>query len=203
VVVQYGRKTHSLNLEVAVMASLSSVSKLSTIVGMTVVVFLVDWLYVLYITSHGFDLRTESFKIAGLSISVPLQWLPVIGIVIVAFVAWYDVSARIFPRRGFNIDPMGGLRLLRAVAVSLALFICALYLPYLIGSNWFWARLSDLSKSFSLIQSFSLALLSTDESAMSLDPLWQYSLSQVLAAAVMVFSAWFFARLTRHPRPQR
>lgn len=185
------------------MAFLSSTAKLSTITGMTIVVFLVDWLYVLYITSHGFDLRTESLKLAGSSVSVPLQWLPVVGIVIVAFVTWYDVSARIFPRRGFNIDPIGGLRLLRAVAVSLALFICALYVPYLIGSNWFWARLSDLSRSFSSIQSFSLALLSTDESAMSLDPLWQYSISQVLAAAVMIFSAWFFARLARRPRLQR
>lgn len=185
------------------MASISSLAKLSSIAGMTVVVFLLDWFYMIYITSHGFDLKAESFTIVGLSISVPLQWLPVVGIVIVAFVAWYEVSARIFPRRGLDIDPLGGVRLLRAVAVSLALFICVLYVPYLIGSNWFWARLSELSKSFTQIESFSLALLNTDESAMSLSPVWQYSLSQVLAAAVMVLSAWVFGRIARRPRKQR
>jgi len=185
------------------MASMSSFAKFSSIASMTVVVFLLDWFYVLYITAHGFDLKAQSYNVAGLSISVPLQWLPVVGIVIVAFVAWYDVSARIFPRRGVDVDPLGKLRLLRAVAVSLALFVSVLYVPYLIGSNWFWARLSGLSKSFSQITSFSQSFLNTDESVMSLNPLWQYSLSQVLAAVVIVLSTWMFARVSRRPRKQR
>jgi hypothetical protein len=185
------------------MASMSSLAKFSWIAGMTMVVFLLDWFYVLYITAHGFDLKTQSYNVAGLSILMPLQWLPVVGIVIVAFVAWYDASGRIFPRRGVDVDPLGKLRLLRAVAVSLALFVCVLYVPYLIGSNWFWARLSELSKSFSQVAGFGQSFLNTDESVMSLNPLWQYSLSQVLAAAVVVMSTWMFARVARRPRKQR
>jgi hypothetical protein len=187
-------------VEAAEMASFSSLAKLSSVAGMTVVVFLLDWFYMIYITSHGFDVKAESFTIAGSSVSVPLQWLPVVGIIMVAFAAWYEVSARIFPRRGLDVDPLGGIRLLRAVAVSLALFIFVLYVPYLIGSNWFWARLSELSKSFSQIRIFSQSVLNIDESAMSLSPLWQYSVSQVLAAAAMVLSAWAFARIARRPR---
>jgi ABC-type amino acid transport system permease subunit len=78
-----------------------------------------------------------------------------------------------------------------------------LYVPYLIGSNWFWARLSELSKSFSQVAGFGQSFLNTDESVMSLNPLWQYSLSQVLAAAVVIMSTWMFARVARRPRKQR
>jgi hypothetical protein len=185
------------------MAPSSSFTKWSSIIGIAVVIFLLDWFYMLYITSHGFDLKAENFSVAGSSFPVQLQWLPVVGVVIVAFVALYEVSARIFPRRGIEIDPLGGLRLLRAVAFSLALFVCVLYVPYLIGSNWFWARLSELSRSVSQVQSFGLSLLSTDESVMALSPLWQYSLSQTLAPAAMVLSAWAFGRGGRRPRKQR
>ena len=185
------------------MASMSSLAKFSSIAAMAIVVLLLDWFYVLYITAHGFILKMQSYDIAGLSVSVPLQWLPVVGIVLVAFTAWHDVSQRIFPRRGVDVDPLGKLRLLRAVTVSVALFVCVLYIPYLIGSNWFWARLSELSNSYSQVTSISQSFLNIDESVMSLNPLWQYSLSQILAAAVIVLSAWLFARLARRPRRQR
>jgi hypothetical protein len=178
--------------------------KLSSILGVTVVIVLLDWFYLSYITAHGFDLKTQQFALGGFSFSMPLQWLPVIGIVLVSLVTWYEVFARVFPRRGATeFDPLANLRLIRVIALSLALFICVLYIPYLIGSNWFWARLSDASRSFTQLVGFGLSLLKTDESAMGLNPLWQYSLSQVLATGALVFAAWAFGRVARRPRKPR
>ena len=175
--------------------------KLSSILGVTVVIFLLDWFYVSYITAHGFDLKTQQLAVAGLSFSIPLQWLPIIGIVFVSLVTWYEVFARIFPRRGaIEFDPLANLRLVRVIVLSLALFICVLYIPYLIGSNWFWARLSDASKSLTQLRSLGVSILNTDESAMSLNPLWQYSVTQVLATGALVFGAWAFGRVARRPR---
>jgi hypothetical protein len=178
--------------------------KLSTIVGVTVILFLLDWFYVTYVTAHGFEIKTQQFALGGMQLSIPLQWLPVIGIILVSLVGWYEVSYRIFPKRGvLETDPLADLRLLRVIIFSVALFIFILYIPSLIGSNWFWARLSDTGKSISQVRAFGLSLLSTDESAMSLNPLWQYSLTQVLAAAALVFLTWAFARRPKRPRKVR
>lgn len=178
--------------------------KLAVIIGVTVVFFLLDWLYLIYITAHGFEIKTQEFAFGGFRLSIPLQWLPIIGIVFVSLVGWYEVSYRIFPRRGvLGVDPVGNLRLLRVIMFSLAFFIFILYIPSLIGSNWFWARMSDAGKSIPQVRSFGLSLLSTDESAMGLNPLWQYSLTQVLAAAALVFSTWALARRPKRARKLR
>jgi hypothetical protein len=178
--------------------------KLSSILGVTVATFLLDWFYLSYITAHGFDLKIQQFVVAGFGFSMPLQWLPIIGVMFVSLVTWYEVFARIFPRRGATeFDPLANLRLIRVIVLSLGLFLCVLYIPYLIGSNWFWARLSDASKSVTQLGGFGLSLLNTDESAMGLNPLWQYSLTQVLATGALVFGAWAFGRVPRRPRKPR
>jgi hypothetical protein len=175
--------------------------KLATILGVTVVLFLLDWFYLTYIIAHGFNIKTQDIALGGFKLSIPLQWLPVIGIVFVAFVGWYEVSYRIFPRRGgLELDPLANLRLLRVIVFSVALFVFVLFIPSLIGSNWFWARLGDAAKSVSQVKDFGRSLFKTDESAMGLNPLWQYSVTQVVAAAALVFSTWVFARRPKRPR---
>jgi hypothetical protein len=181
-----------------------TLKKLAAIVGVTVVLLLLDWFYIIYVTAHGFELKTQELALGGFKLSIPLQWLPVIGIVLVSLVGWYEVSYRIFPRRGvLELDPLANLRLLRVVIFSVALFVFILYIPSLIGSNWFWARLSDAGRSISQVNGFGLSLLSTDESAMGLNPLLQYSVTQVLAGAALVFSTWAFARRQKRPRKLR
>jgi len=181
-----------------------TLKKLAAIVGVTAVLFLLDWFYVIYVTAHGFEVKAQEFALGGFKLSIPLQWLPVIGIVLVSLVGWYEVSYRLFPRRGvLELDPLANLRLLRVVIFSVALFVFILYIPSLIGSNWFWARLSDAGRSISQVKGFGLSLLSTDESAMGLNPLLQYSVTQVFAGAALVFSTWAFARRQKRPRKLR
>ena len=179
------------------MATVSSSGRVCSIIGMTAVVFLVDWFYMTYIIAHGFESRIEAFNVSSLHVALPIQWFPVVGMALPALVASVEISTHIFPKRGFNVDPIGGVRFLRAIVVSLALFVCVLYLPYLIGSNWFWTRLSELSRSFSQIQGFSQSLLITDESAMTLDVLYQYAASQLAAAFALVACTFAFTRVTR------
>jgi hypothetical protein len=93
--------------------------------------------------------------------------------------------------------------LLRAVVFSLAVFVLVLYVPYLIGSNWFWARISETGRSITQVHDFGLSLLNTVQSMMLMNQLWQYSLSQILAAAAMIFGAWAFARSARRQKKSR
>ena len=182
------------------MPSNPTLTKISAILGVTVAVFLLDWFYVVYVTSYGFETKTQEFILGTLNFSIPLQWLPVAGVVLVSLVAWYEVTSTIFPRRaGPGLDSLSNVRLMRVVAISLAAFVCVLYIPYIVGSGWFWARMSSAS-SISQIRDFAVSLLNTDKSMMSLDPLWQYSISQFAALMAMVFSAWVFGRDVRRSR---
>jgi hypothetical protein len=185
------------------MAARSTGVKLTTIFGITILVLLLDWLYVIYITTHGLEVRTQPLMLDGVDYALPLEWLPVIGIAVVSLVAWYEVWGRIFPRRGVEFDHLSNLRLVRVIVISVALFVCVLYIPMLLGSNWFWAGLSDMSKSVSQVRDLALSLLGTDQAVGDIYPLYQYSISQVLATAALVLSAWSFGRVTRRPRKTR
>jgi len=170
----------------------------------TLVVILLDLFFAFYIVSTGFEVRTYEFMLGGLGMALELQWLPVAGVALAAFVSWFDLSYRIFPRRrGLELDPLARLRLIRVIVFSVMVFACALYMPYLLGSNWFWARLGGLSKSVSQIHDFALALLGFEEPFMALKSLWQYATSQVVAVLLMVLSIWALGRPPRRPMRAR
>ena len=175
-------------------------TRLSAVIATTAVIFLLDWFYLAYITSKGFQLKTHEFMLGTLKLSIPLQWLPVAGVVLVSFVAWYEVSFTIFPRRAApEQDTISNVRLMRVILLSLAAFVCVLYVPYIIGSDWFWARMSSAS-NISQIRDFGLSVLNTDKALMGLDQIWQYSISESAALIVMVFSAWLFGRTPKRVR---
>jgi lysylphosphatidylglycerol synthetase-like protein (DUF2156 family) len=179
-------------------------AKSISVVGISVVIAALDWFYMFYITSYNFEVKTQNFEFGGLTFAVPIQWLPVLGVFLVTLVAWYEVSARIFPRRaGPETDPVAGARLMRAFAFSVMAFVCVLYVPYLLGSVWFWAKLSKLGRSIPQVLGMGRSLLKTQEPLMTLNPLWQYSISQILATAAMVIVAWAFSRTARRPRKPR
>jgi hypothetical protein len=186
------------------MVSNATLYKLSAVFGVTALIVVLDWFYLLYITSYGLEQKVQQVTLGGFMFSLPLLWVPVAGIVLVSLVAWYEISTQLFPRRpSIEADSLAKLRLLRAIAFSVALFAIVLYVPYLVGSNWFWTRLSGAGKSFTQIRDFGFSLLGTAESLMAFSTLWQYSLSQNLATAVMVVAAWAFGRAARRPRKQR
>jgi formate/nitrite transporter FocA (FNT family) len=175
--------------------------KVSSILGVTAVLFLLDWFYMNYLTSHGLDIVTQ--PIGVLNMSLPLQWLPVLGVVLLSLVTWYEAYYAIFPRRGLEANPLGQLRLVRAIVFSVALFVWVLFIPELVGSNWFWSRLGDAAKSIAAVRGFGVSLLGSVESLMGLSLLWQYSFSQVMASAAMVFGALVLARSVRRTRKTR
>lgn len=177
--------------------------KWATILGVTIVISLLDVLFTLYMTSYGLEAKAQEIVLGGFQLAVQLQLLPVLGIVLLSFVAWYETYYRIFPRRGFETDPLGRIRLLRAIVTSLALFACVMFIPYLVGSNWFWAGLGESGRSISQIHDFGISLLSNVEPMMLLNQVWQYSLSQVLAPAVMILGVWFFGRSARQLKKTR
>lgn len=178
--------------------------KLSSVFGVSLVIFVLDWFFMAYVTTHGFVVKTQNFTLGGFNLQVPLQWLPVIGVVLVSLVAWYEVSAQIFPRRaGPETDPLANARIIRVIMFSVTAFVIVLYIPYVLGSNWFWTGISGMGRGISQFRDIGLSLLHSQERIMTLDPLWQYSLAQVLATAAMVSVAWLFARTARrHRRPR-
>jgi hypothetical protein len=177
-------------------------SKRSSVLGVTLIVILLDLLFVSYMTSHGLNPMTNALKIGG--VSIQLQWLPVLGVFIVSLVAWDEAFTRIFPRWvGPEVDPSARMRLIRVITLSLAVFVCVLYVPFLLGSNWFWDGASALSRSITQFRGFANWLLTVEAPLLSLDPLLQYSVTQILACGAMVCFTWVFARPTRRLRKPR
>ncbi len=182
----------------------SNLKKTTSVVGVSLLLFLLDWFFMVYSTAHGFEVKTQSLTLGGLNLQLPLQWLSVIGVLLVSLVAWYEVSAQIFPRRaGPEVDPLGNARIMRVIVFSLTAFVCILYIPYVLGSNWFWTEMSGAGRSVTQLRDFDLSLLHTQEPAMTLYPLWQYSITQILATSAMVTVAWLFSRTARRPRKLR
>ena len=180
------------------MAARSRTLQVSSILGVSVVIFLLDWFYLIYAESHGLGpIQTPS--VSGMSFPIPIQWLPVIGVVVLSLVTWYEAYYRVFPRRG-SIDPMGRIRLTRALVFSIALFILVLYVPSLLGSNWFWSNVSAVGKSISQMHNFGNFMLNSFGSLIGLEMIWTYAIGQVLASAVLVLGAYAFARATRRIR---
>ena len=177
-------------------------SRVSAIAGVTLIVILLDLLLVLYVVSHGFSPMAKGIMIGG--INVQLQWLPLLGILIVSIAALQDAFTRLFPRWLVpEADPMARLRLMRVVAVCLAAFVCFLYVPYLLGSNWFWLQLSHASHVIGQLQGFGSWLEKVEMPILALDPVWQYSITQILASAALVLFAWALARPAKRPRRLR
>jgi hypothetical protein len=186
------------------MASSIYRAKSPVVLGISLVIAALDWFYMFYITSYNFEAKIQSLEIGGFRLSLPILWLPVIGIFLVTLVAWFEVSAKIFPRRaGPETDPLAGARLMRAIALSVMAFVLVLYVPYVVGSVWFWAKLSKVGLSLPQVLGLGRSLLNAQESIMTLDPLWHYSISQILATAAMVVVAWACARIARRPRKLR
>ena len=174
-------------------------SKVSSVLLWTAIVVLLDLLLVFYVLSHGFEPTTHALIIGGFRFQ--LQWLPLLGVLIVAVAVWSDAFTRIFPRwLGPDVDPMARFRLMRVVTLSLTAFVCFLYLPYLLGSNWFWLHLSHASRAIAPLQGFGNWLETFEMPVLTLDPVWQYSITQVLACAALIFSAWVLARPAKRPR---
>ncbi len=179
----------------------SNATKLLTILGTTVVIILLDWLFVTYATAHGLQGKTQVVTFGSSSYQLPLPWFPVAGLLLVSLVTWYEVYSSMFPRRGVaQIDPLTRFRLFRTIVVSVALFVCLLYVPYIIGSNWFWERLGETSRNISQIRDFANGLLGSGQGLMTANPIWQYSLAQFLATGAMIIAAWALGRVVRRPR---
>jgi len=181
------------------MAVRSRTMQMPSIIGITIVISLLDLFFLLYETSHGLNLAQSSAS-AGVSVPIPLEWLPVVGVIVLSLVTWYEAYYRIFPRRGFEVDALGRIRLVRAVVFSLTLFVLVLYVPALVRSSWFWGTMSATGKSITQVQDFGNSLLKSVRPLITFDLVWQYASFQVLASTVMVLCAWAFARATRRVR---
>ncbi len=175
-------------------------TRFSSIIGTTAVIFLLDWFYLAYMTSKGFEPKIHEFAFDTFKLSIPIQWFPVVGVLLVSLVVWYEVSFTIFPRRvALEQDTLSYIRLMRAVIISIAVFVSVLYVPYIVGSDWFWARMSSLS-SIPQIRDLGQSLLNADETLMGLDQIWQYSISQFAALMCMILFALFFGRSPKRIR---
>ena len=170
--------------------------------GWTLAVVLLDLLLVFYVMTHGFESTTSGLTIGGFTLQ--LQWLPLVGVLIVALAVWSDAFTRILPRwLGPEADPMARLRLLRVATISLTAFVCLLYIPYLLGSDWFWRHLSKLSHTITPLQGFGNWLGTVEAPVLALNPVWQYATTQVLACLALVFCAWIMARPAKRVRKMR
>lgn len=174
-------------------------SKACSVLGATVIIILIDLLLMFYVLAHGFGSTSNGVIVGG--INVQLQWLPLLGVLFVSLAAFYDAFTRVFPRwLKPEVDPIARLRFMRVVAVCVAAFTCVLYLPYLLGSSWFWLHLSHVSHLIHQLQGFGAWLENVEMPILSLNAVWQYAATQVLATATLVVFAWALARPAKRPK---
>lgn len=160
---------------------------------------LIDLLLIFYVLTHGFGSKGSGSTAVGLNLQ--LQWLPLVGVLFVSLAAFYDAFTRIFPRwLGPEADPLARLKFVRVVAVCIAAFACLLYLPFLLGSSWFWLHLSHVSHAIHQLQGFGTWLERVEMPILSLDAVWQYAATQILATAALILFAWALARPTKRPK---
>jgi hypothetical protein len=178
------------------------ISKLTSVLGVTLVAVLLDLVAVYYVMSHGFSPTSPGITFGG--ISLQLQWFPVLGVLIVAAAVTYDAFTRVFPRwLGPEVDPTARLRFVKMVVFSLVAFVCLLYVPYLLGSGLFWRHLSEASHAVGQLRGFGSWLENVELPILSLDPVWQFATTQLIASGALVFFAWVFARPTRRTKKLR
>jgi hypothetical protein len=176
--------------------------KVPSVLAVTAVIVLLDLLLIVYVTSHGF--QTANGGLVFGSVNFQLQWLPLIGVVVLSLAASSDAFNRIFPRwLGAGGDPTARLRYLRVFTVALLVFVCVLYIPYLVGSNWFWGNLSNASRSIGQLQGFGSWLERIEMPVLAIDPVLQYSITQIVACGSLVFVTLILARPQKRPRKLR
>ncbi len=163
--------------------------------------------FVEYMSFHGFSLRNEQIKIGTLEVFVPIVLLPTLGVTLVILSSWmYAVERTMRVRIKADLRKQRIERVSRMVETSaliLGNYSLFLFIPYILGSNWFMTGVNNLSTNLPQLGWFFAIAYGTIISLMDLDSIWKFALSQNLAACgAALFAAVYVHRQERVRKPR-
>lgn len=139
--------------------------------------------------------------------TVPIVLLPALGVILVMLSSWmYAVDRTMKVRmktdlRKQRIETV--LRMVESGALILGAYSLFLFIPYILGSNWFITGVNNLSKNLPQVSQFFASAYENVISLMDLDSIWKLALSQNLAACgAALFAAVYVQRQGRVRKPR-
>lgn len=166
------------------------------------IVAALDYLLLDYLVSHGLEPKLYPVQVASLQFPIPLLGLTFVGLLIVAIVAWLNMSS-ISISVAREMSQLENLRILRAAGVALFLFSAVLFGPYIIGASVFWRQMALVGRGIPQLAGFLQSLFYSIQPVAVLDSLTKLAISQNVAAAALVAASGLIGHYQRRIRRMR
>jgi hypothetical protein len=166
------------------------------------ITLLSEAIFLQYLVERGFKLKSEYLAIGGFTFSVPLPFIVVAGVLLVIIASW-SYTLRGSELRSASNGSLRLLRLARNGANLIAVFLIALYSPYVIGSNIFWSSLAGAVRNITQLVQFAQYLYTSIAELMQLDNLYKFAISQNIAAFSFALVSIILGRGQRRVRRRR
>lgn len=170
-------------------------------------IILLQFFFIDYALSHGFSPTNEQVKIGTLQVTFLIVLLPAVGVTLVILSSWMyaiDRTMRVKVKVDLRKQRVeADSRMVELGALILGAYSLFLFIPYILGSNWFITGANDLSQRLPQLGQFFAGAYGSVILLMDLDSIWKFALSQNLAACSTAFFAALYVRRrgrTRKPR---
>ena len=170
-------------------------------------IILLQFFFINYMLSHGFSPSNEQVKIGTLQVTFPIVLLPALGVSLVILSSWVyavDRTMRVRVKTDLRKQRMGAdSRMVEVGALILGAYSLFLFMPYILGSNWFIIGANSLSQRLPQLGQFFVSAYGSVILLMDLDSIWKFALSQNLAGCgAALFAALYVRRQGRARKPR-
>jgi len=170
-------------------------------------IILLQLFFIDYMSSHGFSPRNEQVELATLQVAAPTVLLPTLGVTLVMLSSWMyavDRTMRVRMKTDLRRQRMeADSRMVEVGALILGTYSLFLFIPYILGSNWFITGANNLSQRLPQLDQFFASAYGSVILLMDLDSIWKFALSQNLAACSAAFFAALYVRRQSRARKPR
>ena len=157
-----------------------------------------------YLMVRGLEFK--SYQFASLP-SIPYLYLPIIGFVAVMLSSWmYLARARLVVQAKLGVQLRSTIlsaRTFEATFVLMTIQVAALFIPYVLGSNWMLNEISSVTTLILGLRGLYLWFYGTIAPMMGLDPIWKYFASNAVSYTIIVAATLIMARKPRRQIAKR
>lgn len=157
-----------------------------------------------YLMVRGLEFK--SYQFASLP-SIPYLYLPIIGFVAVMLSSWmYLARARLVVQAKLGVQLRSTIlsaRTFEATFVLMTIQAAALFIPYVLGSNWMLNEISSVTTLILGLRGLYLWFYGTIAPMMGVDPIWKYFASNAVSYTIIVAATLIMARKPRRQIAKR
>lgn len=173
----------------------TSPTSLISIVILLASTVLIEIYFTDYLKVRGLEFK--SYQFAALP-AIPYLYLPIIGFVAVMLSSWmYLARARLVVQAKPGVQLNSTIlpaRTFEATFVLMTIQVAALFVPYVLGSNWMLNELSSVTTIILGLRVLYLWFYGTIAPMMGLDPIWKYFASNAVSYTIIVAATLIMGR---------